>query len=393
MILKLLRLLKGYIIFTAVGGFSERFINLCAFRRIDIWDMYCKEDCITGKIDIKNFSKLRSIARKTGVKIKINNKIGLRFYLRAHNDRVGLLIGVGFFIIFLVTMNRFVWCVSTNDSEKFSREQIVEVAESVGLRYGVYVPGFDEEKAAREIYKAFGGELSYVKVNIKGSLAAIEFRDSEEKLIIEEKGEPSNIVADFDGVIVSDEIFQGAKNIAKGNAVKKGDVLISGVVEGVDSKPLYYEAKGNYTALHESKSEYVVSYAESAMCFSGAEEYYKLILFGFRIPIGFYANSDENTRLYTDIRLVEYDGYKLPFGIEKNRVAVLGERCIDKEKAIKIACMKYSAMVYDKYKNSNIVSCDVRIKTEEDRVILTGEYNCIDFIGESKPIVIEKTEN
>ena len=170
-------------------------------------------------------------------------------------------------------------------------------------------------------------------------------------------------------------------------------MLISGVVEGVDSKPLYYEAKGNYTALHESKSEYVVSYAESAMCFSGAEEYYKLILFGFRIPIGFYANSDENTRLYTDIRLVEYDGYKLPFGIEKNRVAVLGERCIDKEKAIKIACMKYSAMVYDKYKNSNIVSCDVRIKTEEDRVILTGEYNCIDFIGESKPIVIEKNEN
>ena len=393
MILKLLRLLKGYIIFTAVGGFSERFINLCAFRRIDIWDMYCKEDCITGKIDIKNFSKLRSIARKTGVKIKINNKIGARFYLRAHNDRVGLLIGVGFFIIFLVTMNRFVWCISTHDSEKFSREQIVEVAESVGLRYGVYVPGFDEEKAAREIYKAFGGELSYVKVNIKGSLAAIEFRDSIEKLIIEEKGEPSNIVADFDGVIVSDEIFQGAKNIAKGNAVKKGDVLISGVVEGVDSKPLYYEAKGNYTALHESKSEYEVSCVESAVCFSGTEEYYKLILFGLRIPIGFHANSDENTRLYTDIRLVEYDGYKLPFGIEKNRVAVLGECSIDKEKAIKIACMKYSAMVYDKYKNSNIVSCDVRIKTEEDRVILTGEYNCIDFIGESKPIIIEKIEN
>ncbi len=393
MLVKLLRLLRGYVIFTAKGGFSERFINLCAFRRIDIWDVCCGENSIRGKISIKNFGKLRTVARKTGVKIKIDRKRGLPFYLKAHSDRVGLLIGIVFFITFSLIMNRFVWCIITSDSEKFSREQIIEVAESVGLKYGIYVPYFDEEKAAREIYKAFGGKLSYVKVNIKGSLAAIEYRDSREKLEIEEKGEPSNIVADFDGVIVSDETYQGAKNLSKGNAVRKGDILISGVVEGVDLKPLYYEAKGKFTALHGSQSEYEIKLGEKIRCFREIKEQIKLILFGLEIPLGFISYPDENVRVYSDRRLLEYGGYVLPFGIEKKTVAIYEEEIIDKEMALKLACMNYSSLVYDKYKNSNIVSGDVKIKSEKNKVVISGEYECIDFIGESQPIIIENIEN
>ena len=393
MLLKLLRLIRGYVIFTAKGGFGERLINLCAFRRINIWDVYCGENSIRGKINIKDFRKLRAVARKTGVRIKIDRKRGLPFYLKDHNDRVGLLIGIGFFIMFSLIMNRFVWCINTSDSEKFSREQIIEVAESVGLKHGVYVPSFDEEKAAREIYKAFGGELSYVKVNIKGSLAVIEYRDSREKLLIEEKGKPSNIVADFDGVIVSDETYQGAKNLSKGNAVRKGDILISGVVDGIDMKPLYYEAKGNFTALHGSHSEYEVKYDEKIRSFCETKEQISLILFGLEIPIGFVSYPAENMRVYTNRKLLEYGEYILPFGIEKKTVAIYEEENTDKETAVKIACMNYSDLVYQKYRNSSIVSDNVKIKSEKSRVVISGEYQCIDFIGESKPIIIENIEN
>ncbi len=393
MLVKLLRLIRGYIMFTAKGGFGERFINLCAFRRIDIWDVYYSESSIKGKISAKNFSKLRTVARKTGVKIRIDRKRGLPFYLKTHNDRVGLLIGIGFFVAFSLIMNRFVWCINTSDSEKFSREQIIEVAEGVGLRYGIYVPAFDEEKAAREIYKAFGGELSYVKVNIKGSLAAIEYRESREKLEIEDKGEPSNIVADFDGVIVSDETYQGAKNLSSGNAVRKGDILISGVVEGVDSKPLYYEAKGNFTALHQSNCEYELNLSDKMKRIYVVKEQFRLIIFGLEIPLGVLSYPAKNVRVYSDRRLLEYGGYVLPFGIEKKTVAFYREEAVDKETVIKSACMDYSNLVYDKYKNSNIVSGNARIKSEKNRVVISGEYQCIDFIGESKPIIIENIEN
>jgi similar to stage IV sporulation protein len=381
------------VIFSAVGGFSERFINLAASRRIDLWDVICIDNSIKGKIAAKKFYKLRSVARKTGVKIKIIRKRGLPFYIRTHNDRIGLIIGGIFFIAFAAIMNRFVWCISAVDSEKFSAQEIIEVAENIGLRHGVYVPGFDEEKAAREIYKAFGGELAYVKVNIKGSLAVIEFRDSRQKLEIQEKGEPSNIMADFDGVIVSDETYQGVKNISRGNAVKTGDVLISGVVEGIDAKPLYYEAKGKFTALHNTYSEFQVKKNMNVLSFENKKDYYSLIIFGFKIPLGFSSYTAENSRVYTYQRCAQYDGLCLPFAIEKKTVAEIIEKEIISENALSLACMNFSEMVYDKYKNTHIVSDNLTINNYDDSIRISAEYQCIDFIGESKPIIIENAEN
>lgn len=392
MFVKLLRLIRGYVIFTAAGGFSERFINLSASKRLGLWDVTCAEKTIKGKISPKNFHKLRSVARKTGVKIKICKKRGLPFYLRAHKDRAGLIMGGVFFVVFAVIMNRFVWCISAVDSEKFSAQEIIEIAESIGLHYGVYVPSFDEERAAREIYKAFGGELSYVKVNIKGSLAVVEFRDSKKKLEIQQKGEPSNLIADFDGVIVSDETYQGAKNITKGNAVKKGDVLISGVVEGIDAKPLYYEAKGKFTALHQSISETKVEKHMSVNCFSNIKDYYSLIIFGLKIPLGFPSYPAEKFRTYTYRKYIVYDGCRLPFAVEKKTVATTIKKKILPENALDLACINYSEYVYDKYKNTNIVSGDLKINEYNDCVVISAEYQCIDFMGQNKVIIIENAE-
>lgn len=393
MIVRIFRLLRGYVCFIAQGGFSERFINLCAFRRIGIWDVRSEDKSLRGKISASDFHKLRAVARKTGVRIKIEEKRGLPFYIKAHSNRAGLIIGAVFFMVFCCVMNSFVWCISISDSESFSREQIMEVAEKAGLTYGVRVSLFDEEKAAREIYKAFDGRLSYVKVNIKGSLAAVEFRDSKKKLTVEESGEPSNIVADFDGVIISDETYQGAKNISRGNAVRKGDVLISGVVEGIDSKPLYYEAKGKFTALRETQSQIVINADKKIKKPVKEKNFYSVIVFGFRLPLSFSVYPAENEREYIYREYLTYDGFVLPFAIEKKTVISFEESTMSADEIIKSACMNYSAYVYDKYKNSNIVSSQVKIKSEKDRTIISGEYKTIDFIGESKRIIIENIEN
>ena len=393
MVVRLFRLLRGYVCFVAQGGFSERFINLCAFRRIDIWDVKWEKNELRGKIAASSFHKLRYVARKTGVRVKIEEKSGLPFYIKAHSNRVGLIVGAVFFIAFCGIMNSFVWCISVDDSEKFSREQIVEAGKIAGLNYGVRVSSFDEEKAAREIYKAFDGELSYVKVNIKGSLAAIQFRDSKKKLTIEDKGEPSNIVADFDGVIVSDEVYQGVKNISKGNAVRKGDVLISGVVEGIDSKPLFYEAKGKFTALRDSQCQVTVDANKKVKKIENEKNFYSLIVFGLRIPLSFNMYPADNQREYINRKYFAYDGYILPFALEKKTLISFSDIAVTPDDANKIACIKYSESVYDKYKNSNILSENVRITSKNSRAVITGEYRTIDFIGESKPIIIENTEN
>ena len=392
MIVKLLKYLQGFVVFNAKGGFCERFINLCAMRRINLWDVSLYGDTINAKIGIKKFCKLRSIARKTGVKISIAQKRGLPFYLRDHKDRVGLLIGLGIFLFFMTVMNSFVWCIHAVDSERFSREQILQAAYSAGLRYGVRVKNFDEEKAAREIYKAFNGELSWVKVNMKGSLAVVDFRDKVKKIEIEEKGEPSNLVADFDGIIISDETYQGAKNKSRGDAVVKGDVLISGVVEGVDMKPLYYSAKGNFSALHTVLKEIRIAQEEKFYSYNSPSEQLMLCIFGLEVPLSFGRDTAENTHRYTYENYLQFDGYKLPFGIKKTVTVKYNKAELTDSERVMLAVLHYSAETYKDFSNSNIISYDINVTEENGGAIVSGEYQCIDFIGENKNIIIENSE-
>ena len=393
MVLKLFKYIFGYVIFNGTGGFVERFINLCAIRRITLWDVSLHDNTIRAKIRTKDFRKLRSIARKTGVRINITDKCGLPFYLRNHKDRVGLLIGACMFIFFMTVMNTMVWCIHTENSEKFSRQQILEAADNAGLHYGIRVKNFDEEKAAREIYKAFKGELSWVKVNVKGSLAVIDFRENIKKLEKEEKGSPSNIIADFDGIILSDETYQGSKNKSRGDAVRKGEVLISGVVEGVDMKPLYYEAKGKYTALHQRNIEHIMKNNESFYNYEKLDNQFLLCVFGMKIPLSFLSYYGDQSDVYCYEKYLEFDGRILPFGIKKS-IAVNYNKCeLTQAERQQIAILNFSDEEYKQLSNTKILERNTRVLKENNALIVSGEYNCIDYIGERKEINMEIYEN
>ena len=60
------------------GFFTERFINLCKINNIKIWNI---KNIVSGiirfNISIKDFKKLKPIARKTKCKIKIVKKQGI----------------------------------------------------------------------------------------------------------------------------------------------------------------------------------------------------------------------------------------------------------------------------------------------------------------------------
>ena len=392
MFVRLYKYIIGYVIFTAKGGFSERFINLCAVRRIRIWDVCRHSTTITGKINIRDFRKLRSIARNTGVRISIDGKIGLPFYLRKHRDRTGLLIGAVIFIFFCTVMNNYLWCISVQNGNNISREQLLNLAEKAGLTYGIKVSNFDEEKAAREIYKASDGKLSWVKVNIKGSLAVIEYREAQDKLQTEEKGEASNIVADFDGVIISDETYQGVKNKSRGDAVVKGEVLISGVVEGIDMKPLYYQAKGKFSALHTRKLEYDLNNKTEFNNFEIANKSYILQIFSLEIPIGVINTLSENTDLLTHDSFLEYEGYILPIGIKLTVAVKYKNRNLSQREKELLTVAEYSNSEYYSFSCTKILSCKNTFTKDSDCIKVVGEYECIDFIGESKIISLENRE-
>ena len=95
--------ITGIIIVQIEGFFTERFINLCRINNIKIWDIRnIVKGVIRFKMQISDFKKLRSIAKKTKCKVSIKEKKGLYFTLFKYRKRK-----LVFVLFFLILLNAF----------------------------------------------------------------------------------------------------------------------------------------------------------------------------------------------------------------------------------------------------------------------------------------------
>lgn len=384
----LLRFVKGYVCFSAKGGFPERFINLCAGNRIHIWNVSAKNKEITANINTGDFKKIKHCAKMSGVKITIIKKCGLPFFFLRHKHRVGILVSAVIFSVFMIVMPRFVWCIEATGSEKFSQQQIIEVAEKYGLRHGTFIPFYDEREAARKIVNDFDGKLLWASVNIKGSRAVIEVRDFVQGIDENYSDEPCNIVADSDGVVLSVETAKGKGMVSSGSGVSKGDLLISGVLDGINMSTRYCHAKGKVTALTRRNCEL---FCESeALKFIKVQSYYSLYIFGVKIPLGFYKSEKDNLSFCYKTNLV-FDNKILPFGILKTTVAEFEKIKESNEHNILRTVNSYTDKTYSMFSNTTVMSSIIDVDITKKKIKLSGNYECIDFIGRNQPIIIENS--
>ena len=75
MFLKILfNYLSGFINITVEGFFVERFINNCINNKIFLWSIKRKGSTLmTANVSIREFKNIRTIAKKTKCKVKINS--------------------------------------------------------------------------------------------------------------------------------------------------------------------------------------------------------------------------------------------------------------------------------------------------------------------------------
>ena len=225
---ELFRLLFGYVRFCAYGGFAERFVNLCDLQKVKVRSLSFNEERLEGFVTARDYKKLRPVAKRSGMRLSCLSKHGLPFFLFRNRNRVGLAIGAAFFAVFMCIMSLFLWSVDTVGSERLSREEILSVAKSFGLREGAFIPKIDVHELSDSMITEMNGKLLWAAVNISGCRAVIEVRDYIQKPESKTYGEPCNIVADFDGLLLSLQVYNGTKANREGNGVKKGDLLISG---------------------------------------------------------------------------------------------------------------------------------------------------------------------
>lgn len=385
-LLLILRYIKGYVVFRCDKGFTERFLNLSAQKGIYIWDITRHGKTLTASMSFANYKKIRSIARRSGVQLKIIKKVGLILLLKRYRKRVGLLIGLTLFIAFHIFMNQFVWCFDVSGNESISKYDILQKAQANGLTYGTYTKNLDAVRLSRVLANEYDGKVSWLSVNIKGSIAVIELREDSRLQTETENETPCNIIADFDGIILSLDTLKGEKAVEVGSGVKKGDLLISGVVDNENLSASYFHAKGIITALREK--DVSLSYPLTSSCYylEERDSYRHISFFGIEVPLGLHRKEDKEY-IFCDRVYLEISGYKLPFFIDNYSVVALSEKTETEEESRLLSSEYFVHTLYDENKNSRIVSSEEKISLNNGSFVFYGKYNLIDYLGQEKEIL------
>ncbi len=387
LLLKFLRFIFGYVRFTAKGGFSERFINLCRRNNILLWELKSNNSVITACTDCGGYKRIRSIARKSGMKVRIKRKCGLPFFIERHSRRIGVLIGVCFCAAAVMILSTRIWSVDVAGNVRVPSETIIGVFEELGVKKGAAGSKIDIRSTEIEALQKLP-ELSWLNININGSAARIEVRETVQSPEIDAGDTtPTDIVAARDGQIVTIRPFSGTQEQKIGNPVLKGDLLISGIKENKDLTVSFCKASG-YVVARTSRS---ISASQSSRLnvkkAVSHKKSYEIAFLSFSIPLG---RSSDNA--YSEKSEVVINGVTLPVGITEKTETVYSESevTLPSDKVRLLAALAFFDRCCEDFRYLQVESSEIFY--DEKAGGFSGDFVCLENIGVEQPMQIEETQ-
>ena len=73
--------LAGYLRIRVEGYSPERFLNLCCYHGISLWNLRPAKGAYEMNIRVRDFRRLRPLVRKSRAKVRITQKRGVPFFM------------------------------------------------------------------------------------------------------------------------------------------------------------------------------------------------------------------------------------------------------------------------------------------------------------------------
>ncbi len=220
----------GYVIIKIEGLTLEKFINLSIVKDIYLWDIIRIDyTTLEAKISIKDFKKLRVVIRRVGCRVRIIEKKGFPFFMHKFKYRKMLAFGFAISLCILFFLTSFIWSIDVLGSDEVEPKAILQELDNVDITVGLRKSDIDIDEIERLLLKNFS-DLSYVHAHIKGTKLIVEVKKRDNPPINIDKNTPCNIISKKRAVIQKVIAKNGRALVEKGDIVKNGQILISGVI-------------------------------------------------------------------------------------------------------------------------------------------------------------------
>lgn len=222
----LLSYICGYVNISVEGYFIERFINMCISKRILLWNTKReKSTYLQTNISIKDFKRIKEVAKKTKCRININKKKGLPFMLNKYKKRKIFVLALLVIIISILATSRYIWNIEIIGNEKINTEEILQQLNEKGIVIGAEKSKIDPEEIIRKI-RLKRDDIAWMSIDLNGTNAIIKIVENTEKPEILDKNDYCNIVANKSGVITKINARTGTPVVKIGDVVTKDTILV-----------------------------------------------------------------------------------------------------------------------------------------------------------------------
>lgn len=213
--------------------------------------------------------KAKKLCEKHSIPIRVGDRIGLPSLLFRLRRRLGLCVGACLACLLVILSGRFLWDVRVTGNEAVSDGEIRSILSDCGLSVGARIGEIDPAEIELNALLATD-RLSWISVTIEGTVARVQVIENTPPPPAEPTS-PANLVAECDGEIVYLELLRGTPVVTAGQAVKKGDLLVSGLRDSATLGIVSERAAGRVMAKTERVFHIEVPLERTEKCYGEAQ--------------------------------------------------------------------------------------------------------------------------
>ena len=327
---------------------------------------------------------LNALCRRRGDRVRLLQKSGPCWYLAAFLHRPLLVLGLALILGLTLLLPTRVLFITVEGNRTVPAGRILEAAEAAGVRFWASCRKLRSEEIKNALLEACP-ELQWAGLNIRGCTAALSVREGPVPPAAPVPAGITSLVAAADGIVESCTATRGTLKVRPGQAVEKGQLLISGYTDcgrilraGEAEGTVFARTRRTYAAVTPDVSLEILEN-------TGTRRVFTLILGKNRIKFGPDSGIRGPTcgRMYEEYYITLPGGFQLPIGLAVDRYVLRKTRSrplTDRQGAQLLAPFP-QARLADQMIAGRILAARQTVTRENGVFRLTGTYLCHEMIG------------
>lgn len=374
-----------------LGGYAE--LRADEREAPTLLDLFLQKDLSFSELSagedggIRLLCPLRCLRKLQGnASFRVVRRGGLPILLLRLLHRPGLIVGGLCTLVLIWLSGLFVWDVRVSGNCEMSDADVIRELRACGFGVGTCLRGFSAGEAENRVLLQ-SDRLSWVSINMNGTVARVQVTERAKAPETPITKKPADLVARVDGQIEYLELYRGNAVVHVGQAVRTGELLVSGIFESENAPCRFTRAAGKVIArtTHTFRVEIPLCDTET-VCYGSERGNVWLNFFGFRGKISENTGNDTvncdiiETDKRSDLPFLQ----NLPIYLTVETRRLLREEPIQRTEAEALA-LAYERLELDLRRlaeDAQLLSRVTETTLTEDAVILECTVRCLEDIAE-----------